>query len=59
LTETVERYYHTLYPKTLHFTTLITPRTFIPASKLVPWYFSLKALYTVQITACPCTLFWP
>jgi len=35
LTETVESFYLTVYPKTLQLTTLITPHTFIPTSNLV------------------------
>ena len=36
LTGTVERSYRTVYPKTLHFATLITLHTFLPASEFVP-----------------------
>jgi hypothetical protein len=36
LTEMVECFYLTVYPKTLQLTTLITPHTFVPTSNLVP-----------------------
>jgi len=35
LTETVESFYLTVYPKTMQLTTLITQLTLIPASNLV------------------------